>query len=168
MPWRFFSSPWSSTCSSPTDGKKCGILFAFIINITLSNRLLSMAETKAKKVAPRRVRATEANSPIPEDKCNPSLRSLRFAGPTTHLSHDHAATAAAGVRHVWPASVVVGLAIILTASIAYTAVQAEGEQRQVIRSSHDRADVIRELRDINTRLGDLEQKVGQLSAPSGN
>ncbi|MCW1892538.1 MAG: hypothetical protein KIH65_004875 [Candidatus Uhrbacteria bacterium] len=131
-----------------------------------------MAETKAKKVAPRRAAAKisvkEANSPAPEDACQPSPRSLRFSGPTTHISHDHSAQAAAGVRHVWPASIVVGLAIILTASIAYTAVQAETEQRQVIRSSHDRADIVRELRDLNTRLGQLEAKVNQIAPPSGN
>lgn len=132
----------------------------------LFHRSSSMSETKAKKSSSRRVRVA-ANSPVPGDTCAPMPRSLRFSGPTTHVSHDHASQAATGVRHIWPASIVVGLAIILTASIAYTAVQAESEQRQVIRSSHDRADIVRELRDINTRLGNLEQRVEQMTAPSG-
>lgn len=69
--------------------------------------------------------------------------------------------AAEGHRHVWAASVIAGLAIVLTAAIAFTAVQAETEQRNQIRDAQMRGDIIREIRTLNTRISDLEGRVGR-------
>lgn len=50
---------------------------------------------------------------------------VRYAGPTSHPRDHRMYEIAGGVKHIWLASVVAGLAVVLTGSIAYTAVQAE-------------------------------------------
>lgn len=48
---------------------------------------------------------------------------------------------------------------MLTAAIAFTAVQAESEQREQTRSQQLRGDIIREIRAVNSRIDQLEDKV---------
>ncbi|MBD3251342.1 hypothetical protein GF380_02705 [Candidatus Uhrbacteria bacterium] len=129
-----------------------------------------MPQTKTKKAAtPRRTRAKKAaNSPAPCKGCKMGCKdcgpkSVRYCGPTSHPSHHHAAEAAEGSRHVWAASVVAGLAIVLTAAIAFTAVQAETEQREEVRSQQLRGDIVREIRAINQRIDGIEAKVDRLT-----
>lgn len=93
-----------------------------------------MAETNAKKKTGGRKRATAANTPIPhgstcghsgcKDACN-----VRYCGPTSHPRDHLLHKAAHGASHVWMASVVAGLAIVITMSMAYAAAQAESAPR---------------------------------------
>jgi hypothetical protein len=90
-----------------------------------------MPEPKMKKATRARFKKA-ANSPEPTgplstcghsgcvDKCNVS-----YHGPTTHVRDHQIHMAAAGVRHIWTASVVAGLAVVLTGTIAYSAVEAK-------------------------------------------
>ena len=126
-----------------------------------------MAQTKIKKLS-RRPRAKKAaNSPLPckGNDCTP--KSVRYCGPTSHPSHHHAAVAAEGGKHVWAASIIAGLAIVITASIAFTAVQAETEQREQARSATLRGDIIREIRVLNDRMDRLEGNVQIISNQLG-
>jgi hypothetical protein len=50
---------------------------------------------------------------------------VRYAGPTSHPRDHRMHEIASGVKHVWTASVVAGLAVVLTGVIAFNAVQAE-------------------------------------------
>jgi hypothetical protein len=122
-----------------------------------------MARTKTKKApAKRRARTKKAgNGPKPREDSR--SKSVRYSGPTSHPSHHHAAVAAEGVRHVWSASIIAGLAIVLTAAIAFTAVQAETEQRQQTRSEQLRGDIIREIRAVNSRIDMLEETVDSMA-----
>ncbi len=54
---------------------------------------------------------------------------MRYAGPTSHPRDHHIQMAAHGTKHIWVASIVAGLAVVLTGSIAYTAAQAESAPR---------------------------------------
>lgn len=123
-----------------------------------------MAQTKTKKApAKRRAKAKKAgNSPKPCKDCTP--RSVRYCGPTSHPSHHHAAVAAEGAGHIWAASIIAGLAIVLTGAIAFTAVQAESEQREQTRSQQLRGDIIREIRAVNSRIDQLEDTVEMIAS----
>jgi hypothetical protein len=52
---------------------------------------------------------------------------------------------------------------VLTAAIAFTAVQAETEQNEQVRSQQLRGDVVREIRSINTRIDQLEERVNEMT-----
>lgn len=124
-----------------------------------------MEETKTKKAPAKKPRAIKAaNAPAPVAKpCEPVAPTVRYCGPTSHPSHYHSAVAAQGHKHAWAASIIAGLALILTGSIAFTAVQAETEQRATIRSTELRGDFVREIRELNQRITALEEKVDALS-----
>lgn len=140
-------------CYTPAINYK--LLFTFII---------PMEQTKTKKAAPRKPRAIKAaNSPEPvSSPADVSSRSVRYCGPTSHISHHHAAVAADGTKHIWAAPIIAGLAIILTATIAYSAVQAESSQLNTIKETELRGDYVKGIRDINQRLDQLEQTVNSL------
>lgn len=123
-----------------------------------------MEQTKTKKAAPRKPRASKAaNSPEPiSSQAEVAARSVRYCGPTSHPSHHHASIAAEGAKHVWAAPIIAGLAIILTASIAYTAVQADSRQAEMMRETELRGDYVKGIRDINERLDNLEQAIQAL------
>ena len=123
-----------------------------------------MAETKAKKPATRRPRTKKAaNSPAPSMETTPT-RTVRYCGPTSSPSHHHAAVAAKHAEHTWVASIVAGLAIVVTATLAFNAVQASSEQDQMIRSTELRGDISREIHELNVRLTELESKIDRISA----
>jgi hypothetical protein len=129
-----------------------------------------MEQTKTKKAAPRKPRVPKAaNSPEPVSSpaALPAV-TVRYAGPTSHPSHHHAAVAAEGTKHIWAAPIIAGLAIILTASIAYSAVQAESKQMQTIRETELRGDYVKGIRDINQRLDQLEQTLNSLKTSNSN
>lgn len=140
----------------------CAHVLYFLYSSDPYTFTFSMAQTKAKKApSKRRTRSKKAgNSPAPSSQCTP--KSVRYCGPTSHPSHHHAAVAASGSRHIWSASIIAGLAIVLTAAIAFTAVQAEEEQHDQIRSQQLRGDIVREMRSLNDRIDQLETKVEQL------
>lgn len=91
-------------------------------------------------------------------------RSVRYCGPTSHPSHHHASVVADGVKHIWAAPIITGLAIILTATIAYTAVQAESKQASALHETELRGDYVRGIRDINMRLDAIEQQIQALQS----
>jgi hypothetical protein len=123
-----------------------------------------MEQTKTKKAAPRKSRASKAaNSPAPiSSPAALPAPTVRYCGPTSHPSHHDAKVAADGTKHIWAAPIIAGLAIILTASIAYSAVQAESKQMNTIKETELRGDYVRGIRDINQRLDQLEQTVNSL------
>lgn len=121
-------------------------------------------ETKTKKAVSRKPRAVKAaNSPEPiSTPAELPTRTVRYVGPTSHPSHHHASVAADGAKHVWAAPIIAGLAIILTATIAYSAVQAESKQVNTIRDTELRGDYVKGIRDINKRLDALEKSIDSL------
>jgi hypothetical protein len=54
---------------------------------------------------------------------------VRYCGPTSHPRDHLIHQAAHGVQHIWAASIVAGLAVVLTGFMAYTGVQAESAPR---------------------------------------
>ncbi len=91
-----------------------------------------MATTTPKKRPVRRKKA--GSSPIPagptggstcgHSGCKATCR-VRYCGPTSPMHNHYIVHAARGVAHVWTAAIVSGLAVVLTAAIAFTAVNAQ-------------------------------------------
>ncbi len=117
-----------------------------------------MADTKTKKPAKRKA----ANSPAP---CGPGSTcghsgcegtcKVRYVGPTSHPRDHHAQEAAQGTRHVWTAAIVAGLAVVLTGTIAYSAVEAGTTTSR----NSDLTSIARRLDRIESQLSSLgEQK----------
>lgn len=89
--------------------------------------------------------------------CGPSCN-VRYSGPTSHPRDHLIHQAAHGARHVWMASVVAGLAVVLTGAMAYTAVQAESAPRvknlnEAVSALWKKMDSIEKMvKQINERL----------------
>ncbi|MFA5130127.1 MAG: hypothetical protein WC477_04390 [Patescibacteria group bacterium] len=124
-----------------------------------------MDQIKTKKAGSRKPRAAKAvNSPEPTAPSVPAEpKSVRYCGPTSQISHQHAHEAAQGVKHVWAAPIIAGLALLITATIAFNAVNAQSETAATIRNTKARLDVFTEVQKINTRLDAIEQQVQKLS-----
>lgn len=123
--------------------------------------IIPMETTKTKKARkPRAAKAANSPEPVATPAAEElTTRTVRYCGPTSHPSHHHAAVAAEGSKHVWAAPIIAGLAIILTATIAYSAVQANSEQVNMVRETELRGDYVKGIRDINQRLDKIEQRL---------
>ncbi len=91
---------------------------------------------------------------------------VRHAGPTSPIRDHHIAHIARGVSNVWTASIVAGLAVVLTGAIAYSAVQAAPVQREASAQSSMLASFNRlnnRLDAINKRLDDVEARLKVLN-----
>lgn len=129
--------------------------------------LYRMAETKKKRSSGKRASMHKAgHSPIPGSTCGHSgcdaSCKVRYCGPTSHPMSHHAAEAAAGMKHVWAASVIAGLAVVLTGVIAFSSAQAHEAAQADARSQTIRGDILRELNRVNERLDALEASVHEL------
>ena len=126
-----------------------------------------MAQTKTKKATTRAPKAAKAaNSPIPSatgPACNAPV--VRYTGPTSPISHDHAHSAAQAGKHVWAAPIIAGLALLLTATFAFNAVYAQSEFAAQTRANDTRLDMVRQMNSINARLDKLE---AEIQAMGGN
>lgn len=122
-----------------------------------------MPGIKTKK--PRSARSGPArkagNSPAPcgpgsscgHSGCGVSCQ-VRYVGPTSHPRDHHAQAAAHGVKQVWTAAIVAGLAVVLTGAIAYSAVEAQSPSSK----GSDSNSVSRRLDKIEERLRDLSER----------
>jgi hypothetical protein len=129
-----------------------------------------MEETKPKKNARRPRKA--GNSPTPGGPisdmggppCGHSLCvtncMVRYVGPTSSIRDHHAMHAARGVTNVWTAAIVSGLAVVLTGTFAYTAVQARAD----VAAKPETTSVVKELAKMNRRLTAVEDLLKQHAA----
>lgn len=129
--------------------------------------LYCMTEIKKKTSPGKRTPSRKAgHSPMPGSTCGHSgceaSCKVRYCGPTSHPMSHHAASAAFGVKQVWAASVIAGLAVVLTGFIAFSSAQAHEQQQADARSQIVRGDILRELNRINERLQTLEASVQAL------
>ena len=83
---------------------------------------------------------------------------VRHVGPTSPIRDHHIAHIARGVSNVWTASIVAGLAVVLTGTIAYSAVQAA----PVERASASQASTNAALAKLNSRFGELNTRLDNL------
>lgn len=72
------------------------------------------------------------------------------------MHNHHIVHAARGASHVWAAAIVAGLAVVLTGSIAFSAVQAQEEQRDPTLL------MMLALRRIEMRLDRMEPKINRI------
>jgi hypothetical protein len=128
--------------------------------------LSHMAQTKIKKATTRAPKAAKAaNTPIPSaigPACPPPT--VRYVGPTSHPSHDHAHSAAQGMKHIWAAPIIAGLALLLTTTFAFNAVHAQSEFTAQSRANDTRLDMVRQMNSINARLDKLEAEIQAMTA----
>lgn len=115
-----------------------------------------MAE-KSKKKSPRKAghspmpKHVGGGSPCGHSGCKLSC-AVRYCGPTSHLYHHHAYTAARGVENIWLATIVAGLALLVTGVIAFQAAQASAEGERTARDQEMRGELIREIRSMKDQL----------------
>ncbi len=121
-----------------------------------------MSNTKAKKSGRK-----AANTPAPcgpgstcgHSGCEGGTCSVRYVGPTSHPRDHHVQEAAHGARHVWTAAIVAGLAVVLTGTIAFSAVDAATQnatqtERQQIMQRLEKVE--RMVQDLHTEFIDQE------------
>ena len=124
----------------------------------------------AKTKKPVRKVVKSGNSPAPsgpiimQNTCGHShcdrACKVRYCGPTTSLTDHHAFHAARGVMHVWTASIVAGLAIVLTGTIAYTAAEAKPLRPTI-------GQALEEVHALTVRTQALEQLLKEVGAQCG-
>lgn len=122
-----------------------------------------MSEPKMKRPVARKSakagNAPEPTGPMMNSSCGHSSCGMtckvRYVGNTSHMRDHFIMHAARGATHIWSASVVTGLAIVLTGTIAYSAVQAKDGQVQAMarREAVTRGD----LKAVNERLANMEK-----------
>ncbi len=91
---------------------------------------------------------------------------VRHVGPTSSIRDHHIAHIARGVSSVWTASIVAGLAVVLTGAIAYSAVQASPVQREAASGPSMTVGFNRlndQFKALNKRLDDLEIRLKVLN-----
>ena len=91
---------------------------------------------------------------------------VRHAGPTSPIRDHHIAHIARGVSNVWTASIVAGLAVVLTGAIAYSAVQAAPIERTdsvQLTTASGFAKLNARLDALNSRLDNLELRIKVLN-----
>jgi hypothetical protein len=140
-----------------------------------------MPEAKTKKPAVKRapkakastpaVAAVAANAPAPCPSCEPEAMSrpisVRYTGPTSHPSHHHMKMAAENGRHTWAAAIIAGLAVVVTVSVAYSAVQAASETRTAIRQTVGEIQILQQIGLLREKMDQMEKKVDAIS-PKGD
>jgi hypothetical protein len=153
----------------------CAILSATsLTRFVYTSLSITMPEPKTKKPAAKRTPkakaaavALAANSPAPCPPCEPEALSgpisVRYAGPTSHPSHHHMKMAAENGRHTWAAAVIAGLAVVITVSVAYSAVQAASETRTAIRQTVGEVQILRQIGALREKMDQVEQKVDAMS-----
>ena len=149
---------------------RCAILF---LSKTFSP--LRMADSPIKKVTRRRSPKV-ANSPLPvggseqfssmmshcgHSDCGTNCN-VRYSGPTSHIRDHHIATVASHTKHIWPAAIITGLAVVLTGTIAFNSVQAASKREEAGMLKKNQ-DLGVELRDVNKRLDALEKAITVMS-----
>ena len=137
-----------------------------------------MEQSKPKRTSKKR---SAGHSPIPlgpgstpsicgHSGCVGNCR-VRYCGPTSHPRDHQIQMAAHGTKHIWAASIVAGLAVVLTGSIAYTAAQAESTPRvtslqQAVTVLSGRLDTIeRKLNQVLERLPEKAKTAPNKPAP---
>lgn len=131
---------------------------------------------KPKRVGVRRnMSARAASSPEPEGVvqgggtcghggCTTGCR-VRYVGQTSHLRDHYAMHAARGMTHIWSATIITGLAVVLTGVIGYSVVQAKGSSSstQWMPPVVTQADVM----VLQAQLEDMQRTLSELRASCG-
>src|SRR5690349_8895228 len=99
-------------------------------------------------------RKKAANTPIPTGKgndptcghdgsCTSDACYVTYAGPVSRFHDHHMIVAARNTAHIWPAAVITSLALLVTASFAFSAVNASQDERVAAlqKQAANRADV---------------------------
>ncbi len=113
-----------------------------------------------KKATVRRRKA--GSTPIPqgpgsgntcghEGKCTPNACQVTYAGPVSRMHDHHMIAAARGTMHIWPAAVITSLALLVTATVAFTSVNASQDQRvqALQKQAANRADIDKIVQQLN-------------------
>lgn len=91
---------------------------------------------------------------------------VHYVGPTSPIRDHHIMHAAKGVTHIWGATIVTGLALVLTGAIAYNAVEAKTELKAAaaVKQGTTRADWVR----IMNRLDQMDRALNDVKVFCNN
>ncbi len=88
---------------------------------------------------------------------------VRYVGPTSPISAHHALHASRGIAHVWSASIISGLAVVLTGVIAYSSIQG-GAQAAAYVSPAAQPATRGDVTTLSQQIQQLQQEVLDLKA----
>ena len=91
---------------------------------------------------------------------------VHYVGATSSISDHNLHRAAHAGKHIWPAAIVTGLAVVLTGTLAYTSVQA-GSTSTVDSPPATQADVdllVQHLNTVEAQLKDLKAACASTTA----
>ncbi|MCR4278999.1 MAG: hypothetical protein NUV81_03820 [bacterium] len=124
-----------------------------------------MPVRKTKITSKRRAKA--GNSPIPKGpacghmSCDSGCR-VRHIGPTSYLRDHHAHISARGVHHTWMATIVTGVAIVMTGALALQGVHAGDELSARTSDQAEMNQLLEEVHFLTNHVQDLETSLNVL------
>ncbi|MBU2566045.1 hypothetical protein KKG46_00615 [Patescibacteria group bacterium] len=123
-----------------------------------------MKEAKPKKrVIKKGTKATNSPSVQPISSCGHSHCDthcrVRYIGPTSRIHDHHILHTARGVAHIWTATIIAGLAIVITGTVAFTTVSAKASQVQEEQSNESTQLILDRLDKMEHRIDMLEQDI---------
>ena len=121
-----------------------------------------MKEAKPKKrVIKRRTKAANSPSAQPISSCGHSHCDthcrVRYVGPTSRIQDHHILHTARGVAHIWTATIIAGLAIVITGTVAFTTVSAKASQVHEEQTNESTQLILDRLDQMEHRIDVLEQ-----------
>ena len=131
-------------------------------------------EMKGKKTTRKRARKmADIGSPIPSGSCGGfggdgyaecghskcgKICNVRYVGPISHIRDHHIWHAAKGVSHIWTATIVTGMALVLTGVMAYSIVDAKTTRDAEIKQAASQAQMqqlVQQLSQVQQTLRDV-------------
>lgn len=134
-----------------------------------------MKTTIVRKRAVRKSANSPAPAPINEElmaslcghsHCSDRCR-VRYIGPTSHIRDHHILHTARGVAHVWTATIIAGLAIVITGAAAFSVVNAQNRETADLRSAQTTEQVMDKLDVLEARLDGMEKNLMERPAAQG-
>ncbi|MBU1448328.1 hypothetical protein KJ925_00175 [Patescibacteria group bacterium] len=133
---------------------------------------------KTKKTVRRRV-SKGASTPTPGGPTGGSMLSacghsacseecrVHYVGPVSHMRDHHILHVSRGMSHIWAASIIAGLAVVLTGAFAFSAAQAQTDAKIEDSRLSTKQSIIREIRQMRLEMEDLQTQVSKLNNALG-
>lgn len=96
-------------------------------------------------------------------KCGKTCN-VRYVGPISLIRDHHIWHAARGVSHIWTATIVTGVALVLTGVMAYTIVDAQTTRDSQIEQNAAQT----QMRQLIQRINQMDQTLRQVQANCQN
>jgi len=120
-------------------------------------------KTKGRVIKTRKAANSPAPGPCGHSHCGEVCR-VRYIGAVTSIRDHHIMHVARGISHVWTATIIAGLAVVLTGAVAFSSVNAANQNRDDVRTAQSTSLILDKMQSIESRLNALENQFQQMSA----